>query len=357
MLLTHRVLEHRARAVVALLALVIAAFGISACGGSDGGGGGGGGSSDAETLLTQAFANVQEIDSGVIDAKVTIAATGEPSITGPITLALAGPFTRGDAEYPQFDVTIDVGAQGQGFEAGLTSTGEKLFVKFGGSAYEVPQQLLNQQGGAGSMSLKGLGIDPMSWLQDPETVGTEEVGGVETDHVAADVDVDALLDDVDGLLAKLSDQLPAGVAGTEQIPDAIPADARKEIEDAIESATLDVWVGTADQTPRKLTVKIAAELPESADGPSSLDVELTISIDELNEPQTIEAPTDTRPITELLGALQGFLGGGLLGGDSFGGGSSSGSDEVPNLDEYTECLQDAGNDSAKMQECAELLTP
>ena len=89
------------------------------------------------------------------------------------------------------------------------------------------------------MSLRSLGLDPMSWLQDPTVEGTETVGGVETDHISAQLDVDALLDDVDKLLARVSDQ---GLAATgQEVPDRIPADDRAQIEEAVKSATVDVW--------------------------------------------------------------------------------------------------------------------
>jgi hypothetical protein len=360
-LLIHRVLEHRARAVVALLALALAALGVSACGGS--GNSGGGGTTDAKTLLTQTFTGTHAIKSGKANLDVKVTATGDPSISGPIELKVAGPFqTAGNDQLPKFDLALDIGAQGQGFKAGLTSTSDQLFVKFGGTAYEVPATLVaqmkksftqSQQSSKSGMSLGSLGIDPIKWLKDPTVTGTETVGGVETEHITAGVDVSALLDDLDNVLGKIKGQLPAGVTGT-QIPDKIPADTRTKIQDAVKSATVEIWTGKDDKTLRKLTLKLGVEPPKSASGPRTLDIAISFELQDLNQPQTITAPTATHPLSELLGQLQGLLGG-ALGGSALGGSSGSGSSS-PNIDKYTKCLQDAQGDVTKAQACASLLT-
>lgn len=362
MLFTHRALQHRARAVVALLVVALTAWGLAACGDSDGGGAGGGSTADAETLLTRTFTGAHEMSSGRVDLKLTILAEGDPSINGPIELLVEGPFqTAGDDELPKFDLAVELAVQGQRFKAGLISTSDRLFVEFGGTAYEAPAALIAQlrdsyrdaqRDGSGA-KLDLAGLDPMSWLEDPTVVGAETAGGVESDHIASDLDIGALLDDLDVLLGKLRDQLPAGAAGG-QIPERIPADTRRQIEDAVKQASVDVWTGQDDKNLRKLALDAAIELPESSDGPSSIDVDLTFELHELNEPQTIEAPETTRPLSELLGQLQGLLGG-ALGGGALGGDSGSGAAE--NIDEYTTCLQDAGSDVTKAQRCAELLTP
>ena len=104
-----------------------------------GGGGGGGGSADAETLLRQTFTGTHDIRSGRADVELRVVASGEPPIRGPITVGISGPFqSAGADELPQFDMALDVSAQGQSFRAGLTSTSDRLFVRFGGTAYEVP---------------------------------------------------------------------------------------------------------------------------------------------------------------------------------------------------------------------------
>ncbi len=165
----------------------------------------------------------------------------------------------------------------------------------------------------------------------------------------------ALLDDVDKVLARVSAQgLPTG----QQVPSKIPADARSQIEAAVKDASIDVWSGTADHTLRKLTLALTVEPPNSSSGPRSLGINLSIELTDLNQPQTIEAPATTRPLDELLGQVQGLLGGALGGAGSLGGGSSgsAGGASSQQLQAYSACIQRAGSNVAEAQKCASLLT-
>jgi hypothetical protein len=362
-LFTHRLVQHRARAIVALLALAVVALVLAACGGSDSGSGSGGSSADAETLLRQTFAGTHDIGSGKADIQLRVDVSGDDSVRGPITASISGPFQSvGSDELPKFDMSLDAHAQGQGFKAGLTSTSDQLFVNFGGTSYEVPAQLLNQlkdsyrrsqQEGSSDqqMSLKSLGLDPLSWLQDPTVEGTESIGGVETDHISSQVDVNALLDDIDKILARVSAQggLPTG----QQIPSRIPAGDRSQIEEAVKSASIDVWSGKDDHTLRKLTLALSVDVPRES---TSLDVNLSIELTDLNQPQSISAPATSRPLNELLGQLQGFLGGALGGGALGGSSGSSGGASSAELQAYSDCVQRAGSDVTEAQKCADLLT-
>lgn len=362
MLLTHRFVQHRARAIVALLALAVVALVLAACGGSDNGSSGSGGSSgDAETLLRQTFTGTHDIRSGKADIQLRVDVSGDASIRGPVELSISGPFqSAGTDELPQFDMALEANAQGQGFRAGLTSTSDRLFVNFGGTAYEVPAELLGQlkdgyrrsqrQGSSNQMSLRGLGLDPLDWLQDPTVEGTETVDGVEADHISSPLDVSALLDDVDKLLARVSAQgLPTG----QQVPSRIPDRDRQQIEDAVKDATVDVWSGTEDHTLRRLDLALSVDIPRES---TSLEIALSIELTDLNKPQSIAAPATTRPLDELLGQLQGFLGGALGGGSLGGGSGSSGGASSQELQDFSECTQRAGSDVAEAQKCADLLT-
>ncbi|HEX7291192.1 MAG TPA: hypothetical protein VF250_08710 [Conexibacter sp.] len=359
MLLTHRFVQHRVRAIVALLALAALALVLAACGGDESGGGSsGGGSGNAETLLRQTFTGTHDIRSGRADIQLRVDVSGEPSIRGPITARISGPFqSAGGDALPLFDLALDVSAQGQGFRAGLTSTSDRLFVNFGGTSYEVPAELLDElkagfrraqrEGSSDSMSLESLGLDPLSWVEDPTVEGTETVGGVETDHIRANLDVSALLDDLDKLLEQASRQ---GLPGA-QVPSGLSDADRREIEDAVKNASVDVWSGTEDHTLRRLTLTLGVDVPRES---VSVDVVLQIELTELNRPQSIEAPATTRPLDELLGQLQGFLGGALGGGAL--GGSGGGGASSKQLEDYAQCVQRAGSDVQEAQKCADLLT-
>ncbi len=362
MLFTHRFVQHRARAIVALLALAVVALTLAACGGS--GSSSGGSSANAGTLLRETFTGTHQIRSGKANIQLRVDVTGGTSIRGPIQATISGPFQSvGSGQLPKFDLALDASAQGQGLKAGLTSTSDQLFVNFGGTSYEVPAQVLDQlkqsfrrsqqQGSSQHSSLSALGIDPLAWLQDPTVVGTESVDGVKTDHISAKVDVSALLNDVDKLLARVSAGGIPGVPGG-RVPSSIPASDRTQIEQAVKSATIDVWSGQSDHTLRKLTLALTIVPPRGAT--RSVDVNLSIELSDLNQPQTIQAPANSRPLNELLGQFQGLLGG-ALGGSALGGSSgSSGGASSSQLDAYSKCVQRAGSNVAAAQQCAALLT-
>lgn len=361
MLFTHRYVQHRARAIVALFLLGTLALVLAACG-SDSGGGDSGSSADAQTLLRQTFTGTHDIRSGKADVHLRVDISGDPTIKGPIDVRLAGPFESvGADELPKFDVALDANAQGATVKAGLTSTSDRLFVNVSGTSYEVPTALLDrlkasyrrsqQSSGSGSkMSIAGL--DPMSWLKDPTVEGSETIGGAETDHISAGLNVSALLDDLDKLLARVSAQgLPTG----QQVPSRIPDSTRQQIEDAVKHATVDVWSGKDDHTLRRLDLALTVDVPRQS---TSLDIAVSIQLSDLNQPQSIQAPATSRPLNELLGQLQGFLGGALGGGALGGAGSagSSGGASSQQLQDYSDCIQRAGSDVEKAQKCADLLT-
>ena len=82
---------------------------------------------------------------------------------------------------------------------------------------------------------------------------------------------------------------------------------------------------------------------------------LSVELTDLNQPQTITAPSASRPLSELLGQFSGLLGG-ALGGSALGGsGGSSGGATSDQLNAYAKCVQRAGSNVTEAQKCASLL--
>jgi hypothetical protein len=95
--------------------------------------------------------------------------------------------------------------------------------------------------------------------------------------------------------------------------------------------------------------------PEGAtESTAPVDLRFDLQLLEVNEDQSFEAPEGARPFSELLEQVEGL---GLEGlGGLGGGGGASGGAGTPNVDEYSECVQEAGNDNDKVRKCADLLT-
>ena len=360
------------RVFAAVLALALSAIGLAACGG-----GGDESSQSPQQLLQETFGANKPVKSGKLGLDLSIAAQGLQGVQGPVSIKLNGPFeSQGKGKLPTFDLNLSLQTGATNFSAGAVSTGDKGFLKVQGKTYEVGDQLFNQfkqgyeqaasksQNRSGGLSLKALGVDPLNWLTDPKNAGTEDVGGTETYHVTAGVDVGRFLDDINTLLGKASS------LGQGNLPSGLTAQQRKAIERSVKSAKFDVWTGKDDKTLRRLRIELGisvpADLRKQANGLKSGALAFDLKIEDLNESQDIAEPKNARPLSELtsaLGAL-GAGGSGAIPGTSGGGTSTTPPTTTPapstggagsSSQEYLDCLSKAKNDISKVQKCADLL--
>ncbi len=104
-----------------------------------------------------------------------------------------------------------------------------------------------------------------------------------------------------------------------------------------------------------MKVDLSAKDPNGGD---TATVNFDLQLLDLNEGQEFPEPENAKPFDELLsqfGGLGGLSGlGGGAGASGTDGGSTSGASQEQ-LDEYSKCLEDAGSDLTKAQECAALL--
>ena len=107
---------------------------------------------------------------------------------------------------------------------------------------------------SGSGTLAKLGIHPLDWLTNPSVVGTENVGGAQTTHIHAGVNVTALLNDLNTFLQKASS---LGRVGHGQPESGHPAGRpRSKIAAEVKNPSFDIWTGTGDKTVRRLTIAL-----------------------------------------------------------------------------------------------------
>jgi hypothetical protein len=366
-------MQNRSRAFLLLCLLAVLALVGAGCGGGDEEA-----SSDTsvDELLDKTFSGNKKIDSGRLDLSLRVDVQGGSAsqLQGPIVLKLGGPFqTQGKGRLPQFDMDASFEGGNQSLKAGLTSTGDKGFVNFNGTEYAVSDQVFKQfragyeeaqkqaQGeNKESPSLATLGIDPRRWLTNPENAGEAKVGDTDTVKVTGGVDVGRLLDDVNRALEQARS---LGVQGAEGLPEKLTEEQKRQAAEAIKDLKVEIFTGKEDTTLRRMLVDMNVVAPESAGGGGeSGSLALDFSLLELNEDQEIEAPSGAKPFNELLGRLGGLglgggLGGGAGGGSSGSGSSGDGGASAEALKEYSDCVEAAGNDNAKVQKCAELLSP
>jgi hypothetical protein len=360
----------RLTAALMLLALV-AALGVSACGGSGRSG------DDATALLKDTFGSNHPIRSGRVDATLDVDLKGLAQLTQPIALHLTGPFqSNGGKSLPDFALELDLESGSRPVTLGAVFAKGGAYLTLEGQSFDLGSDLYqafkqsyekakaDTGGSSAAPSLSALGISPLRWLKNPQGRGTEDIAGTQTEHLTAGVDVGHLLDDVSTLLGKARKVTSAGGSATgTQVPTQLTADQREAIARSVKSAKVDVWTGQKDHTLRKVALDVRVDVPEDlqarAGGLKIGHVIFQITLAALNQPQKIAKPAGARPLTDLRAALQQL---GLVGSSS---GSAAGATTTtppttaapapgPQTD-YTRCIEKAGQDLAKVQTCAGLL--
>lgn len=355
------------RYACALIGAMLVAASLAACGGSSG---------DATQLLRQSFQGTHTITSGKLNFTLTATPSGSRTLNGPLTFTFSGPFQNlGQGKLPQSNFTLSVQFQGHTGSLGIISTGSKGFVSLQGTNYELPQstfQRLEQSFASASGnggSLGKLGLNPLNWLSNPSVVGDEDVGGVPTTHIHAGINVPAFLNDLNKALPKLAAQ-----AGNSSVPSNIAQSTLSSIASHVQNPSFDVWTGKSDKTVRRVTINLTVptngQISTLLGGLNSLGLGLSVEYDNLNQPQTISAPTSGQPYSQFqtklravvtqirssLGGLAGGTGGGsLVPGSTTPSSSSGAAGGGANVQAYSQCIQRAGGDVGKMQACASLL--
>ncbi len=379
-------MDRRMRGVRTLAVVVVSALAclaIAACGSSNDSG-------QASSLLKETFSGSHPVNSGNLLFSLTLTPSGSSTLKGPISLSFGGPFqSLGNGKLPKSNFNVSLTAQGKTDTLGLISTGTAGYVTLQGVSYQLPASTFQKlessfagvaaspSGGSGG-ALGKLGIHPLDWLSSPSVVGQTSVAGSDTTHIRATVNVSQLLADLDTFLQKASS---VGVSGANKIPTSISASTRSQIASEVQHPTFDVWTGNSDKTVRQLvigvTLPVTGQISTLLGGLRSAGIALTMRYADLNQPQTIDAPTTVRPFSEFESKLRTFLAavegsvnsaaGGALGsatgsGTSSGGstattttGSTGSSSSSKNVQRYSQCIIDAHNDVSKMQQCASLI--
>ncbi len=349
----------RIRTLAAVLAIAVPIpAAVAGCGG------GGGNDEDPSQVLDQTFNNSTKITSGQL--AIDLSGSAEGTQSGSLNATIEGPF-QADASnpdtFPQLDLTAKVSASGAGqsfnFDGGLIATKDNAYVEYQGQAYEIGtalyerflqsyQQAQKQAQAQGDQDSKSFfdqfGIDPTSWLTNLSNEGTTDVDGTDTIHVHGDANVPQIVSDVQ----KIAQQSGGAQAS-------IPQSQIDQLESAIKTASIDVYSGTSDKLLRKLDLNLAIEPPEDTNSQvSSVDANFSVTLSDVNEPQTITAPSGAKPLSDLLSQFGINLPLGALGA----GADAAPTSQLPGVggssQAYTDCFKNATTPS-DLQECAQKL--
>ncbi len=363
---------------VALVALTAA---FAACGG--------GSSDDPQTVVEEA--TLKGVESGKMDLAADVNVEGKKG--GKLDVSLSGPFqSESGAEYPELDLAFSakgtLGGKDIDREGGVTLLGNKAYVAYEGTEYEVDsttfnfvKSMLEEQGGEQGKSSEiaacqeaASELELTDFVENLKSDGSAEVGGTSTTKISGDLDATSAIEAVSTLIddPKCSEQLSA--AGP--LPSAAELDkAKSTVQDSLKSAHVDLYVGD-DHIVRRITAQATIEPPKSSKtGAKKVELDLDLTLTGVNEEQTISEPSSSKPLSnlflklgvnpiELLGAFQngssegigGLLeglsgaGGSSGGGSAGGGGGNSGGGQQS----YYECLGEA-HTPVDIQNCTGLL--
>jgi hypothetical protein len=364
-----------ARTLGSLLAAATLATLVAGCGsGASAGASGSGGpvaSSNPQTLLRETFSASHTVRSGVLKLDLVVTPRGSSVITTPLSFTLTGPFqSRGAGKTPESSFTLGFSGLGRHGSFGVTTTASGAYIRLEGANYQLPSadyqklrsSLASSASSGGAPGFGSLGVNPETWLKNPQIVGTETVDGVTTEHLHAGVDVPAVIASVNKLLTKEASTLKAQAGVVPHISAATAAKAAAVIRDP----TVDVDTGKNDSTLRRMviaaTVPVTGTTSTELGGMTSASLRMTLEYSQLGTPQTISAPTDVQSYTQLqtkldaLGSqLEGALGGGLGAQTTTGSTGSPTTGSSAQVSKYAACIDAAANDVKKMQRCAKYL--
>ena len=257
--------------------------------------------------------------SGQIALAVTLTLDGVKQLGGnPVQLEISGPFSRTASGF-ETDLAASVSIGSSSAHLALDLLPGRLYLGIDGTFYKLPGRFSPSLGATGATGALGaLGIDADGWLEDPHALGTAEVGGVQTDHLSAKLDVSKLLAQAAKLLGSggvsgATGALGAlgGATGASGALGALgalgPNAVLSLIGQAITSARVDIYTGTADHVVRELKLAIGFAVPSLASGAlggltgGSFDLDATLT--QLNQPQTIAPPASYQPASGILNGI------------------------------------------------------
>jgi hypothetical protein len=319
------------RSALSLLLVAGLCLTVAACGGSSSNApststSSASGASDAQSVLSSIRTNVGEQGPQKISLAFTATISGSPTdptlgafLTKPISIKLDGPV---DAKAKQSDLTFELSAGPIKVDGGLRQVGDASFVEVNGKC-----ALSSSSGSTGSTTttgsssldpqalLKAFG-DPTALLANAKLAGSEDVGGVKSDHVTGDVDLAAL---VKGIAAVAKDS-GSGTSASPISPAQV-ASSVQSLQQYVKSASADLWVGQDDKQIHRFATTIDGTTDASTKASSGIEgfkITLDISATPTSTP-SVSAPASPAPIAQLQQDL-----GGLLGGLAAAGGTTTG---------------------------------
>jgi hypothetical protein len=216
----------------------------------------------------------------------------------PVTVDAEGPVrTAASEEGPAFALDLDVQLAGFDVQGTLTMVDDAVYLSVLGVDFQldVPAQ---------QVRALLMPPEPARFIEAPQEVGREEIGGVPTVHLQGEIATDVAVDFILELLGNAP-----GLLGGEGLPEGADLEElRARLLDAVSESRADVWIGTEDLLPRRAVAHlvVAGSLEPLLPGIEGLTLDANADIDDFDDEVDIEAPPNPIPFDPNL--LPGFLG-------------------------------------------------
>jgi hypothetical protein len=285
-----------------ILLLLAATTALVACGGS---------SSD-EKSPKQTLASVKPLTSAQTSMALRIFFDNAPASVGPkLELTMNGPLRNNGADkLPSLDWKIAFSGLATKFTSRIVSTGDNFFINLGGQDFEAGQQavqqLTDQAQASKQKGLAQVGLNPLGAVRDVKAAGDRKFDGETLKVYKGDIDIDAVLDQIE----RLSQGLPtAGAAQT--IPGGkLTPQQRGQVKRMFAQPSFEAGVAD-DDTIRQLVVTSKFTTPaanrEAAGGITGGHMEYRVEYTKVGEDTTITPPTKTQPLSDFAQQVQEIL--------------------------------------------------
>ncbi len=275
---------------IALLALAAIAL-AAGCGGDGDSGGDQTEGLTSDELLQQSADAFAEEEAYRLSFEADIDTDVGPAALPPTTPLglLAGLGTvSGEGPVQPPDASLDVAADFGPFsaQANITWVEERLFASLLGRDFEI------ETGDAiGDIDVGAAPRALLRWVQNPMETGRVEIDGVNTVELTADIDRDAVIDDLGPLLSS------GGVSD----------DARAQLRDAFTRGEIKIWIGRSDLLPRQIEVGLALDGEVEEFNLVRLGLDAKLNFSEFGKSTTVSVPDDAQALP--LDDLGSILGG------------------------------------------------
>jgi hypothetical protein len=305
------------RPKVAVLAALLSATTLAACGSSNDSGdsakSGPAAHAAADKLIAQAVAANPAADSARVSGSVDVDVLGgRQPLTGKTQITADGTYDLpSGASVPDLDIDVGLSHAGQALGGAIVLSDETGFIRLGPSGYKIPDSISQRLVAPAKMADNGLTktgamffINPQDWQRNARIVGETTLHGDRVQHITADVNPKAFFLDLSRMVRFLRRLNITQALG---LPDALGPRMVAALARSVTVARGEAWIGKDDHVLRKARAHgdlvVASRDRKLLFGIRRAKLDANLDISELGDVAPISAPKQVNSYSSLQLAL------------------------------------------------------